>query len=107
MRDAAAGWGLILLAFVAANLPFFSERLMAIVPLRGRKSLALRALELLAWGLLTLAAGMLVEASIGQRHPQSWEFYAAFAFLFLTFAFPGFVWRQLRRRRRDASMETP
>ena len=30
--------------------------------------------------------------------PQRWEFYAALGFLFLTLAFPGFVWRYLRRR---------
>lgn len=104
MRDAAAGWGLILLAVVAANLPFLSERLLAVLPLGRPKKLGLRLLELLAFGALTLAVGLLVETSIGQRHPQGWEFYAAFAFLFLTFAFPGFVWRQLRRPRRDATL---
>jgi hypothetical protein len=39
------------------------------------------------------------ESRIGQRSPQEWEFYAAFAGLFITLAFPGFVWRHLRRRR--------
>jgi NADH:ubiquinone oxidoreductase subunit 2 (subunit N) len=31
--------------------------------------------------------------------PQGWEFYATTASLFLTFAFPGFVYRYLARRR--------
>jgi hypothetical protein len=40
----------------------------------------------------------LLERRIGQVQPQGWQFYAAFACLFITFAFPGFVWRHLRRR---------
>ena len=47
---------------------------------------------------LTLALGFALEARIGQRQPQGWEFYAAMLFMFITFAFPGFVWRYLRRR---------
>jgi hypothetical protein len=54
---------------------------------------------LLLLGLAVLGLGMALEARIGQRHPQGWEFYAATACLFVTFAFPGFVWRYLRRRR--------
>ena len=34
----------------------------------------------------------------GQIAAQGWEFYAITAALFLTFAFPGFVWRYLLRR---------
>ena len=41
---------------------------------------------------------MLIEARLGQRAPQGWEFYAAVLCLMLTFAFPGFVWRVLRRQ---------
>ena len=55
-------------------------------------------------GLVTghLTPGDLVRlprGQIGQRQPQGWEFYAIVICLFLTFAFPGFVWRILRRRR--------
>ncbi len=42
---------------------------------------------------------MLIEARLGQRAPQGWEFYAITAALFLTFAFPGFVYRYLYRRK--------
>ena len=97
MGDSAAAWTVLVLALVAANLPFFTERLMLVGPRRDPKSLAWRVVELLVlWG-LTLAVGFALEASIGQRHAQNWEFYAAFGFLFLTLAFPGFVWRYLRR----------
>ncbi len=107
MRDFAAGWGLILLALLAANLPFLNERLLGLFSLRTPKGLALRALELLVTGVLTLVIGVSIESSIGQRHPQGWEFYAAFAFLFITFSFPGFVWRQLRRPARNAPSVQP
>ena len=52
-----------------------------------------------AHGAATLVLGFALEARIGQRQAQGWEFYAALGCLFLTFAFPGFVWRYLRRRR--------
>ena len=47
---------------------------------------------------LTIGIGLALEARLGQIQPQRWEFYAAMASLFLTLAFPGFVWRYLRRR---------
>ena len=91
---------LLALAVVAANLPFVNERLFVLGPRRvPAKSLGWRLLELLCFGAAVVALGMALEARIGQRHPQGWEFYAIVIFLFLTFAFPGFVWRILRRRR--------
>ncbi|HLA39718.1 MAG TPA: DUF2818 family protein, partial [Candidatus Glassbacteria bacterium] len=41
----------------------------------------------------------LVEKNLGPVHPQRWEFYATTACLFLVFAYPGFVYRFLWRRR--------
>ncbi len=98
MGETASVWSVLLVALCAANWPFFSERLLLVGPsLRPRKALRWRVLELLLLWLLTMGIGMALEAGLGQRHPQPWEFYAAFGFLFLTFAFPGFVWRYLRR----------
>ena len=99
MTGGAAVWLVLLFALVAANLPFVNERLFVAGPRRTTKSLAWRVLELLVLYGLTLALGFAVEARIGQRQPQGWEFYAAFGCFFLTLAFPGFVWRYLRRRR--------
>ncbi|WP_280150615.1 DUF2818 family protein [Piscinibacter sp. XHJ-5] len=97
MFSSAAVWLVVLIAVVAANLPFVNERVFAVGPKRSPKALAWRALELIVlWG-LTLGIGFALEAHLGQRQPQGWEFYAAFACLFLTLAFPGFVWRYLRR----------
>jgi hypothetical protein len=42
---------------------------------------------------------MALEARIGQNYAQGWEFYAVTLSLFATFAFPGFVWQYLLRRR--------
>jgi hypothetical protein len=98
MSSAAAVWLVILVSTVAANLPFVTERLFIVGPRRDPKPLAWRLLELLVLWALTLAIGFVLEARIGQRQPQGWEFYAAFGCLFLTLGFPGFVWRYLRRR---------
>jgi len=42
--------------------------------------------------------GVLLEHRAGQISPQGWEFYAITASLFVTLAFPGFVWRYLVKR---------
>lgn len=97
MNTTVAVWLVLLLALVAANLPFVNERLFAVGPKRAPKSLAWRLLELVVLGALVVGIGVALEARIGQRHPQGWEFYAVAVCLMLTFAFPGFVWRYLRR----------
>lgn len=100
MTSSAAVWLVILVAVVAANLPFVNERLFVVGPKRAPKHLGWRVLELvILWG-ITLGIGFALEARIGQNQPQGWQFYAAFACMFLTLAFPGFVWRYLRRRPR-------
>jgi hypothetical protein len=91
-------WFVIGFALVAANLPFVNERLFIVGPRRASKSLAWRLLELALMAVLAWGVGSLIEARIGQRHAQNWEFFVAAGALFLTFAFPGFVWRYLRRR---------
>jgi hypothetical protein len=98
MAASAIVWMLLAIGFVAANLPFFNERALLLGPRLADKGVAWRLAELLLLAALTIALGMLVESRIGQRHPQSWPFYAASLCLFVTFAFPGFVWRHLRRR---------
>lgn len=105
MNHAAEVWVVIAVTLVAANLPFVNERLFVVGPRRAPKGLGWRLLELLLLAGVALAVGFGLEARIGQRQPQGWEFYAAAGCLFLTFAFPGFVWRYLRRRGAPAARE--
>lgn len=99
MSLTASVWLVIVLAAIAANLPFFSQRLFAVVTLRNGKSLALRLLELLVLYAAVGGVGLLLEQRAGQIAPQGWEFYAITLALFVTLAFPGFVWRYLYKRR--------
>jgi Protein of unknown function (DUF2818) len=94
-----AVWLVLALALVAANLPFVSQRLLGVMPMRAPKSLGMRLLELLALYLVVGAAGLLLEQHAGQIAPQTWEFYAITVTLFLTIAFPGFVYRYLLKHR--------
>ena len=90
---------MIVLAALAANLPFFTERVFALAPLRQRtKSLWLRLLELVVLYFVVGGIAYLLESRIGNAFPQRWEFYAITACLFLVLAFPGFVFRYLRKR---------
>jgi hypothetical protein len=88
-------WLVIVVAFLAANLPFVNQRLLGVFPLRRPKPLALRLAELVAMYLLAGGLGLLLEQRAGQIAPQKWEFYAITGALFITFAFPGFIWRYL------------
>ena len=47
---------------------------------------------------LTLALGFLLEGAVGRIQEQTWNFYAITLLMFLVLAYPGFVWRYLRRR---------
>ncbi|MBM3387631.1 MAG: DUF2818 family protein [Betaproteobacteria bacterium] len=92
--------GLVLvLALLAANLPFLSQRVLLLGPLRAPKSLAWRLLEWLLMYLVVGAMALAFEKQAGQIAPQGWEFYAVTAAMFLTLAFPGFVYRYLMHRR--------
>lgn len=88
-------WGLFL-----ANAPFLISRWLIIGPrksTRFQNHFGWLIPELLLGFGLFLLGGSVAESYQGQRHPQGWEFYVVTACLFLTFAFPGFVWRFLKR----------
>lgn len=99
MTQTASIWLVLVLALCAANLPFLTERALGVVPLARGKSLAWRLGELVVLYFVVGAIGMLLERHGGQNAPQPWEFYAVTGALFLTFAFPGFVWRYLYKPR--------
>lgn len=100
MTQTASIWLVILAALVAANLPFLNERWLIAGPVaKPVKPLWGRQLELVLLYFLVGALALLLERRAGQIYPQGWEFYAITATLFLTLAFPGFVWRYLTKRR--------
>jgi hypothetical protein len=99
MSITASVWLVIVAALVAANLPFISQRWLAVGPVAANgKPLWARLAELFFWYGLVGALAWLLERRAGQVAPQGWEFYAVTATLFLTLAFPGFVYRYLVRR---------
>ena len=94
----------ILLALLAANLPFFNERLFALVPLKfdgqaAAKPIWVRLLELLALYALVGLLAHVLEANIGNAFAQGWEFYAVTGCMFLVLAYPGYVLRYLKKHR--------
>jgi len=98
MSQTASVWFVVLAAVIGANLPFINNRLLAVVPLKFTKNLAIHLLELVVLFFLVGGLGLLLEQRQGRIAPQNWEFYAISASLFLTLAFPGFVFRYLYKR---------
>ena len=91
---------MIVAAFVAANLPFFNHRVLAVGPLlQPRKALILRLVEMIVLYFIVGGLALLLEKRAGQIAPQGWEFYAITGTLFVTLAFPGFVYCYLVPRR--------
>ena len=99
MTQTVSIWLLMFLALLAANLPFVSNRLFAVLALKSPKNLVVRLVELVVWYFLVGGLGLYLEHRVGQNAPQGWEFYAITATLFLTFAFPGFTYRYLFKHR--------
>ncbi|MDR3099381.1 MAG: DUF2818 family protein [Paraburkholderia sp.] len=96
----AAGWFIVLLALAGANLPFLNQRLFGIVPLRAqKKSVWIRIAEMIVLYFVAGAFGFMLEARAGNRFDQGWQFYAITFSLFVVFAFPGFTWQYLVKRR--------
>lgn len=95
-------WVLLGIMFLAANLPWFSDKLFYMVPLKTTnktKNLGWCFLELVILYFLVGALAVYAEhATFGQVSPQGWEFYAVTSFLFLVFAFPGFVYKVLWKK---------
>lgn len=99
MSQSVSVWLVILLAFCAANLPFLSQRFLGLVALPKGKNLGVQLGELVLLYFVVGGIGLALERRAGQIAAQGWEFYAVTGALFLTFAFPGFVWRYLYKRK--------
>ena len=102
---------IVVLALLAANLPFATRRIFFFGPKPvqasgddsnlGDKSLAWRLLELIVLYLLVGMTALLFESrAYGSAYPQGWQFYAVTACLFIVFAYPGFLMRYLWHQRK-------
>ncbi len=100
VSQSVAVWILIALAVAAANLPFISERVLALMPVKtwGKKP---------AWALITELLGLFVvigligyafETALVNPFPRGWEFYVTGLCIFLVLGFPGFVYRYLLKK---------
>jgi len=87
-------WLLLITAFVLANIPFIlGNRLFLFIKV-PHKSIVVNFVELFAYFVLTgLFAYLLENKSMGHVAAQTWEFYTVNLFMFLIFAFPGFIYR--------------
>ena len=63
------------------------------------KSFFDRLLEVLVLYVLVGMLGIAFEMNLGNRFPQTWEFYAITLSLYLVLAYPGYVYRYLFHRR--------
>ena len=102
MASSLPVWLVLVVAVLAANLPFMNDRLLAVVPLRSGKPLPLRLAELVLMYFIAGGVGLLFEQRAGQIAAQKWEFYAITGALFITLAFPGFIFRYLWKRKHHA-----
>ena len=99
MDVSLVSWFVILLALFCANLPFFNERLFAVLPLSSpSKPVWLRLIELFVLYLVVGLIARALESRIGSVFPQGWEFFAITGCLFIVLAYPGFVMRYMRKR---------
>ena len=65
MDQSVAVWLVLAAAVAAANLPYFSERLLFVGPRRAPKAVWWRLLELAVMAGLVFGLGSLLEARIG------------------------------------------
>jgi succinate dehydrogenase hydrophobic anchor subunit len=94
MTTTASVWVLLLISFIAANLPWLNELFLFVIEPKENKTPWMRLLE---WLLLYFIIGFIslgfVKKMTGQLHAQEWEFYATGFCLFAVFALPGFIYR--------------
>lgn len=85
---------LILLFLIIANLPWLTERVFLVFPIRSIKSVFVRLIELVVFyfGSLLIAIGVEMQFS-GDIYPQSWEFFVTTFCLFLVLSVPGVIYR--------------
>lgn len=89
-----AVWLLLVTAVVLANLPFIMNNRLFLLIKVPHKSIVVNFIEWFSYFALTgLFAYLLENKTMGHVAPQEWEFYVTVFFMFMIFAFPGFIYR--------------
>ena len=95
-------WILLGLMLLAANLPWFSNKLFYVISVNKKvnspaaKNIGWCLFELIVLYFIVGSLALYAEkATFGQVSHQDWEFYAITFCLFIVFSFPGFVYRIL------------
>jgi len=89
-----AVWLLLVTAIVLANIPFILSNRLFIFIRVPVKTIWINLSEWFLYFIVTgLFAYLLENKSMGHVAPQEWEFYAIGIFMFMIFAFPGFIYR--------------
>jgi hypothetical protein len=90
-----SGWFILALAFSLANLPFLSNRIFGVVPLRQEKGFWVYIAESALTYLILAVTAYALESREGVVFAQDWPFYVITVSLLAVFSFPGFVCRFL------------
>lgn len=100
VSQSVAVWILIVLAIAAANLPFVSDRFVALFPFKAHPAKPGWAVvfELLVLYVLIGLIGYAFETALVNPFPRGWEFYATTLCIFLVLGFPGFIYRYLLKK---------
>lgn len=83
---------IFIVSFIAANLPWLSDKAFLVKTVTA-KSGWLRWIEWFLLYMLSLAIGIAIEnKTMGTISAQDWEFYVVTLCLFVVFALPGFIY---------------
>lgn len=90
---------LILAFFILASLPWLTERLLLVIPLKKEKSIQLRLLEFMVYYIISLLIAIAAEMQFsGDVFPQQWEFFVTTFCLFLVLSVPSVIYRYQWRK---------
>lgn len=85
---------LIVLFLFIANIPWFTERVFLVIPLKKGKSAFIRLVELVIFYFASLLIAIAAEIQFsGDVFPQQWEFFVTTFCIFLVLSVPGVVYR--------------
>lgn len=102
-----AVWVLLVTAIVLANIPWvLTNRLFILINI-ATKPIWMGLAEWFSYFLIMGALALGLEyTAMGNIAPQNWEFYIINLFLFMIFAFPGFIYRYSLKMYLDKSQKS-